>query len=483
MKKVVLTAVLFFIAFSIVQATPVPDTGQTKCYNNISEIPCAQPGEPFYGQDANYNISAPSYAKLDSNGNNLPDSASSWAMVRDNVTGLIWENKTDDSSIHDKDNAYTWQDAQNVFIANLNSTGFGGFSDWRLPTIKEISYIMNRDNFNLTTNRTYFPNLYSVVNFYWASDSCAYSANLAWGGNFGGGYVNVIYKTYTYSVRAVRGNQSPQSQFIDIGDGTIFDVSTGLLWQKGGSNNLNWEDALSSCTHLNLGGYSDWRLPSINELQSIVDYNQSHPSIDKDNFPNTFPSFYWSSTTWSGDTSGALLINFLDGTISPHFKAESIYVRAVRGPLSTPPTPIPFSTTTTTICDADYWENLYGNCQTELQECQSQTTTTTVPPTLIEMSSLTATPANQKVKLEWKTETEIDNAGFNVWRAEGFQKVNPSLIPSEGSPTAGADYDFVDDLVFNGKQYIYLIEDMDNGGISTFHGPVKAVPRMIYGNK
>ena len=123
------------------------------------------------------------------------------------------------------------------------------------------------------------------------------------------------------------------------------------------------------------------------------------------------------------------------------------------------------------------WKTLYEQCQAQL----NPTTTTTISPTLIEMSSLSATPANKKVKLEWKTESEIDNAGFNVWRAEGFQKVNPSLIPAEGSPTAGADYDFVDDLVFNGKQYIYLIEDMDNGGISTFHGPVKAVPRMIYG--
>ncbi|MCX5905418.1 MAG: hypothetical protein NTV89_18550, partial [Proteobacteria bacterium] len=132
-------------------------------------------------------------------------------------------------------------------------------------------------------------------------------------------------------------------------------------------------------------------------------------------------------------------------------------------------------------CDAACWKNAYERVKAERDDCRNQTTTTTAPPTLIEMSSLKATPANQKVKLEWTTESERDNAGFNVWRAEGFRKVNPSLIPAEGSPTAGADYDFVDDLVFNGKQYIYLIEDMDNGGISTFHGPVKAVPRMILG--
>ena len=132
-------------------------------------------------------------------------------------------------------------------------------------------------------------------------------------------------------------------------------------------------------------------------------------------------------------------------------------------------------------CDATCWKNAYDRVKAELDDCRNPTTTTTVPPTLIEMSSLKAIPANEKVKLEWKTEAEIDNAGFNVWRAEGFTKISPALIPAQGSPTEGAEYDFVDDLVFNGKQYIYLIEDVDNGGISTFHGPVKATPRMILG--
>ncbi|MCX5884178.1 MAG: hypothetical protein NTU74_21000, partial [Deltaproteobacteria bacterium] len=80
----------------------------TKCYNNTVEIPCPSPGQPFYGQDANYSINPMSYTKLDGSGNTLPDSTTSWVMVRDNVTGLIWEMKTNDGTIHDKDNIYTW---------------------------------------------------------------------------------------------------------------------------------------------------------------------------------------------------------------------------------------------------------------------------------------------------------------------------------------------------------------------------------------
>jgi hypothetical protein len=102
-------------------------------------------------------------------------------------------------------------------------------------------------------------------------------------------------------------------------------------------------------------------------------------------------------------------------------------------------------------------------------------------PTNINLSSLKAIPSNEKVTLKWQTETETDNAGFNIWRAEGFQKMNETFIPALGSPTAGSEYDFVDEWVLNGKRYFYLLEDIDTNGSSTFHGPVKAVPRWIYG--
>ncbi|HRR42631.1 MAG TPA: DUF1566 domain-containing protein [Syntrophales bacterium] len=141
-------------------AWPIPDTGQTKCYNNTEEIPCPAPGEAFYGQDGNYTINPPSYTKLDATGKALPDDAPSWVMVRDNVTGLIWENKTNDGTIHDGSKTFTWCDRNpatnggdpgtcgtgtgdyatdtEAFIKALNDAKFGGFSDWRMPTVKEL---------------------------------------------------------------------------------------------------------------------------------------------------------------------------------------------------------------------------------------------------------------------------------------------------------------------------------------------------------
>jgi len=106
--------VLLLVAGSVksLHAGPLPDTGQTT-YCKILEgsvIPCPQPGEPFYGQDGNYSINPPTYTKLDNLGNPLPDDAASWATIRDNVTGLVWENKTNDESIHDGRKTLTWCD-------------------------------------------------------------------------------------------------------------------------------------------------------------------------------------------------------------------------------------------------------------------------------------------------------------------------------------------------------------------------------------
>jgi hypothetical protein len=104
--QIISMIILSFYISQMVFAWPIPHSGQTKCYDNDTEIPCPNPGEDFYGQDANYNINPQSFSKLDAQANELPYSATEWTMVRDNVTGLIWEVKTDDGSIHDKDNKY-----------------------------------------------------------------------------------------------------------------------------------------------------------------------------------------------------------------------------------------------------------------------------------------------------------------------------------------------------------------------------------------
>ncbi len=75
--------------------------------------------------------------------------------------------------------------------------------------------------------------------------------------------------------------------------------------------------------------------------------------------------------------------------------------------------------------------------------------------------------------------------GFNLYRSTSedgeYIKINDSLIPAQGSSTQGASYEFVDNDVQNRKTYYYKLEDIDFNGTSTMHGPVSAMPRMIYG--
>jgi hypothetical protein len=104
--------------------------------------------------------------------------------------------------------------------------------------------------------------------------------------------------------------------------------------------------------------------------------------------------------------------------------------------------------------------------------------------TLIRLTSFEAIPYSNKVILQWTTASEIDNAGFNLYRAESengeYVKLNSSLIPAQGSPTSGATYQYIDNDVRNRKTYYYKLEDIDLNGVSTLHGPVSATPRVIH---
>jgi hypothetical protein len=89
------------------------------------------------------------------------------------------------------------------------------------------------------------------------------------------------------------------------------------------------------------------------------------------------------------------------------------------------------------------------------------------------------------VIIQWRTDSEINNAGFNLYRSEsreeGYIKISNALIPAKGSATQGAAYEYVDKKVKNRKTYYYKLEDIDLSGKSTMHGPVSATPKKRYG--
>jgi len=311
---------------------PVPDTGQTTCYNSTNQIICPQPGEPFYGQDAQYTINPPSYVKLDENGNELPASATSWAMVTDKATGLTWEVKTDDGSIHDKDNVYNWQHAQDLFVAQVNTSKFGGHADWRLPSIKELLSIVDLGAYQPAVDSDFFPN--TVSSYFWSGTANAHFPDGAWNLDFEDGSVSPASdKNYTNYVRCVRGGSSGTSApLTNNGDGTVTDKTTGLMWQQATAPGAySWEEALSYADNLTYAEYNDWRLPNLKELQSITDQETYDPVIDTDYFPITFSAHYWSSSTHVSNPEGAWGVSFGEGEFDEDTKTLDGYVRCVRG--------------------------------------------------------------------------------------------------------------------------------------------------------
>ncbi|MBF0529212.1 MAG: DUF1566 domain-containing protein, partial [Deltaproteobacteria bacterium] len=106
----------------------VVDTGQTKCYDNRNEIPPPNPGQALYGQDAQFQGHSASYV-ISVDG----------FTVYDRNTGLTWQRSpdTDGDGALTRQDKLTWTQAQ-TWPAKLNFVKFGGFNDWRLPTIKEL---------------------------------------------------------------------------------------------------------------------------------------------------------------------------------------------------------------------------------------------------------------------------------------------------------------------------------------------------------
>lgn len=128
-------------------------------------------------------------------------------------------------------------------------------------------------------------------------------------------------------------------RFTNNGDGTVTDHGTGLVWQKcsrgqnavdcaGMPTTANWQAALQYCRNLSLDS-RNWRLPSVNELKSIVDYSKYDPSIHTGYFPNTRASFYWSSSNIVGGADNAWFVHFASGYVSNSNKASGYYVRCV----------------------------------------------------------------------------------------------------------------------------------------------------------
>ena len=153
---------------------------------------------------------------------------------------------------------------------------------------------------------------------------------------------------------------TPTADFTINGDGTVTHAKTGLMWKQcaeglsgagcaiGTATTVIWRDALNAANSANTGafaGYSDWRLPNVKELQSIVEECGYRPNINQTVFPNAYlpsPEYafgaFWSSTSYVRDLTltpwigpPAWVVSFISGGVADGFKLEGNWVRLVRG--------------------------------------------------------------------------------------------------------------------------------------------------------
>ncbi|WP_339136249.1 MAG: DUF1566 domain-containing protein [Candidatus Electrothrix sp. GW3-4] len=201
-----------------------------------------------HGRDTNFNDDSDgdagfSYTKLDSNGVPLTDqdavyADTPWECVQDNVTGLIWEVKTDDGWLHDKDDTYTWYNTDpssnggadgddgaanntcygynssislaycntEAYVQRVNFYGWCGGSDWRMPTLKELESLVHYGRSNPAIDTSYFPN--AISSSVWSWSPFADAPAFAWFIYFDSGNSHFYFRNGSFAVRLVRSETS-----------------------------------------------------------------------------------------------------------------------------------------------------------------------------------------------------------------------------------------------------------------------------------
>jgi len=295
---------------------PISDTNQSVLYDDSGNlVDSIQSGDAFFGQDANY-IGTP-FNYTDNND----------GTVTDANTGLLWEQAHHATQL-------SFYDAKSV----CEGLELGGHTSWRLPNLKELFSLADFKG-NQHTGRYYLDNDYldlappeavddddqfsshtvQMMGQTWSS--IIYTGDhwndpnreAAFFFNFLDGHIKQAPTSGTENFyRCVYGDEYGANDFVINGDGTVTDQNSGLIWQQQDDGiGRNWQDSLAYCEGFELAGQTDWRLPNIKELQSIVDYTRHDPAIDPAAFTLTdSEGWFWSGTTHGDSTLSAAYICF-----------------------------------------------------------------------------------------------------------------------------------------------------------------------------
>ncbi len=367
----------------------LPRTGQMKCWNTAGvEVNCQSAEGVGQDGDNQAGVAWPSPRFTD----HLD------GTVTDNLTALMWLKNANclgtvypgfDADDTAGDGSVTWLHALD-FVSGINSGTYpdcgAARTDWRLPNRVELASLIDRSRSNAAmTEGAPFVHVKGdgPSTAYWSSSTLSYETDFAWFVSIWDGIITATRKsenaaslaTFVWPVRGTstgparlprtgqttsfaagddgalqRGVEWPIPRFADNNNGTITDKLTGLIWLKDGTcvegaGTANWAGALTFVNSLHTGqcGLSDgsgagqWRLPNVNELQSLAhtgSVGETNSWLASQGFTGLERLWYWTSTSAMVDTGMAWDMNFIDGHIQdgPIDKSYgSDYVWAVRG--------------------------------------------------------------------------------------------------------------------------------------------------------
>jgi len=297
--------------------SPFFTTSQIGCYSNTELMACPSTGD-FYGQEPQFNYMQHNFIENDN-------------TVEDAVSGLMWQKTTPSiygvckeppcSVLEDysldclSGTSCTIEEAEN-YCGNLD---IGGFYDWRLPTEKEFSTIIN---FAQPSSLLY--SYFDIVSGnYWTSDSVLVSVDSG---------IFTASTTGEAFVKCVRSEtptceQCSQQMISPVGNLYYFGFfeSQSVLWYYDELKSATtWQSALADCSAISENGLTNWRLPTVNELPSLVNRTELTALI-----PGLSGAF-WTSTTVHALPDEAYAVDFTTGNVTKAVKTTNALVICIK---------------------------------------------------------------------------------------------------------------------------------------------------------
>ncbi len=282
--------------------------------------------------------------------------------ILDLVTQLTWT-----ESANYGDFPRTWPDALN-FVHTMNRENALGYHDWRLPNRRELRSLISFGARNPALSPSHpFNNVF--LGWYWTSTTAAMFPAYAWYIHMEGGrmfygkkdqyalvwpvrgipqQIAATGQTSCYDVHGMplpcqgtgqdgaseSGEPWPSPRF-SVTNGAVKDALTSLVWCRDAdilSRPLSWQDALDAAAPLNTAGMS-WRVPTINELESLVDASTFSPALPRDHPFQHVREAYWSSTSSFFKPDWAHVLYLHKGAVGVGWKRKKeFYLWPVAGP-------------------------------------------------------------------------------------------------------------------------------------------------------